>query len=171
MACFEQADALFLGTRCPGKELDQATRTIRRNNGDYVTIHTDDGAVLLICTHQVECTAPVDPAEATERVSEALLHLDGAVRKPVNTSRAWALHDNRQPGDYKRRGAAPRGCFPVVVDRLKHRRMPPAVETTDRGARAYWGFPEGWSDEQIDLAYEILASPPDETEAPAEGNA
>jgi hypothetical protein len=134
---------------------------------DYVAFFRAAGdAALVLATHPIPGSAPVDVPAAAELAASALLALGaGSPRKPVGTSRAWALHEERTKADYVRRGAAPRGGFPLVVSRLQRERMNPNVQPTTRGARADWMFPEGWPEERMEFYFDGLGAPP----GPGEG--
>jgi hypothetical protein len=133
---------------------------LRRCRADYASFSCPDAA-LVLATHALPGSEPVDVLGAVELAAQALLSLGaGSPRKPINTSRSWALRESRDKGDYVRRGAAPRGRFPLVVSRLRRERMNPAVQPTTRGARCDWMFPEGWPEERMEFYFDGLGAPP-----------
>jgi hypothetical protein len=132
---------------------------IRRNAGDYLAITQADGRILLIANGGFPSSRLVSPLEAADWTAKALQSLD-ARKKPIRTSRAWALPDYGEQSDYVRRGAAPKGRFPLVLERLRRSKLETFVDRAEHGARADWLFPAEWIPEQIEWLYEGLSLPP-----------
>jgi hypothetical protein len=132
---------------------------IRRNAGDYLAITQADGRILLIANGGFPSSRLVTPLEAADRTAKALQSLD-ARKKPIRTSRVWALPDYGEQSDYVRRGAAPKGRFPLVLERLRRSKLETSVDRAEHGARADWLFPAEWIQEQIEWLYEGLSLPP-----------
>jgi hypothetical protein len=146
-----------------GRTWKTVSARLSRQRADYVAFFGAAGAAptLVLATRPVPGSEPVDVPAAAELAASSLLSLSGgSPRKPISTSRAWALHEDRDKGDYVRRGAAPRGGFPLVVSRLRREHLDPAVQNTSRGARCDWTFPADWPEERIELYFEGLGSPP-----------
>jgi hypothetical protein len=159
MLIFELQTTLY-GEHITAKQLHYRTQYIRAQRGDYLAITQADGRILLIANCEFPDGRVVTAMEAADLVAQALQNLDTAKRRPISTSKAWSLRDERKEADYVRRGAAPRGRFALVVHRLRRAQLDPDVRPTDRGARADWLFPGSWPAEQIEWFYEGLAMPP-----------
>jgi hypothetical protein len=141
---------------------------VHRQEGDYVAIAMTDGRLTFIASCNFPGAELTTKADAAEFAAVALQSLDTGKRKPISTSRAWALQEIRNEADYIRRGAAPIGRFGLVVYRLRRAQLDPFVQPDDRGARADWLFPGAWHEAQIEWFYEGLALPPGAGEATGE---
>jgi hypothetical protein len=159
MCIFELQVPLY-AARVSAEQLDALSKYVRRYEGDYLAVTQADGQFLLIASRAFPGSRLVTALEAAELLATALQNLDAAKKKPISTSRAWALHDRHAQADYVRRGAAPKGRFNLVVNRLRRAQLGPSIQPTDQGARADWLFPGSWPEEQMEWFYDGLASPP-----------
>jgi hypothetical protein len=159
MGIFELQTSLY-AQHITAQQIAALRKCVHRQDGDYLAISQSDGRILFVASCAFPSSRLATPLDAADLVALALQCLDTAKRKPVSTSRGWALHENRSEADYVRRGAAPKGKFALVVNRLRRAKLAPSVQPTDRGARADWLFPASWHAEQIEWYYEGLASPP-----------
>jgi len=164
MLIFELQTELY-GAHITAKQRRSRRRCICRQGGDFLAITQTDGQVLLIANRPFPDGRTLTLMEAADLAAQALQSVDIAKRKPISTSKAWALRDEKKQADYIRRGAAPRGRFALVVERLRRAQLEPDVRPTERGARADWLFPGSWPEAQIEWFYEELAMPPADGEA------
>jgi hypothetical protein len=133
-----------------------------------VAIAMTEGRLTFIASCYFPDPELVTRIDAAEFAATALQNLDASKRKPISTSRDWAMREMRLNADYLRRGAAPIGRFNLVVFRLRRAKLDPFVQPDDRGARADWLFPGDWCEPEIEWFYEGLASPPGAGEANGE---
>jgi hypothetical protein len=159
MGIFELQTALY-AAQVSTDRLDALTRHVRRQEADYLAVWQSDDRILFIASCEFAEARLVSALEAAELVASALQNLNTTKNRPISTSRAWALYDHRAEADYVRRGAAPKGRFSLVVQRLNRSRLEPTISEADHGARADWLFPGDWCDERIEWFYEGLSSPP-----------
>jgi hypothetical protein len=159
MLIFELQTMLYT-QHIAAKQLDKLSTYVRRHGGDYLAIVQADGRILIVANCTLPEGRPITAMEAADLVAQALQNLDTTKRKPISTSKAWSLREERKEADYVRRGAAPKGRFALVVQRLRRAQLDPDVRPTDRGARADWLFPGDWPEAQIEWFYEGLAMPP-----------
>jgi hypothetical protein len=165
MCLFDQAGELFVWQGEAGKDYATFRKAASRHGANYVALRLANGTILVVTDHALPKVLPIDAAAAAESTAAGLLNL-APVRKPVSTSKAWALSRLREEsGQYLRRGAAPRGGFGLVVHRLRRKQMEPATTETQRGARCNWVFPGDWPEERIAWYYEVLSAPADPSEA------
>jgi hypothetical protein len=158
--CIFELQVVLYAAHVAAEQMGILSKFVRRHEGDYLAIAEAGDRVLFISSCEFPEGRQVAVLEAAELVAVALQNLDAGKKRPVNTSRAWALNENASQAEYIRRGSAPTGRFGLVVKRLKRSQLGPAVQPTDQGARADWLFPGSWPDEQIEWYYEGLASPP-----------
>jgi hypothetical protein len=164
MNIFELQTVLY-AAQVSEDQVGALSKYVRRHEGDYVVITQSDGRLLLVASCGFPSAKLIAKLDAAESTASALQNLNNSKRLPISTSRDWALRELRVEADYVRRGAAPKGKFALVVNRLKRAKLGPTVQDTDRGARADWLFPGDWADERIEWYYEGLASPPSSGEA------
>jgi hypothetical protein len=155
---------LFVWEGEPGQPWELATRQLRRHRADYCALRTSAGPLVAIATVQPVGAEQISPALATERVAQALRDL-ARVRLPISTSRSWKLDEQVGSGRYRRKGAAPRGCFQEVVDHLREHQLDPAVRESAYGQRTDWMFPGTWCPEQVEWLFDSLGSVRRQTQA------
>lgn len=163
MCLFDQAAAdgaeLHLWQGHAAEYRKTVSSAIKRHARNFLSVAVADPpcSLVLVADGGLPGSSLATAATAAGAVAGALLRLDRTPARPVNTSRPWKMVRFDQPGNYDRRGSAGRGAFRRVVEWLYRRGMPPDVRDLRRGERGDWEFPEGWSEEQHELFFQILA--------------
>jgi hypothetical protein len=149
--------------------VDACLQAVRRREGQHAALRLADGAARVITSVPVAGSVAATPSDAANAVADVIRNL-AAARQPISTSRGWKLPppDSPRSNRYDRRGQAPPGTYPRVVEQIVDACLDRVseVEVGDTpGVR--FDMPRGWTELDIGVFLDGLG---DSTpEGPASG--